>query len=719
MDENVYKAELKKIKIKKRQMETKLEGFMSKDVSLLDSNMFDNHLKSIDAVCHDVTDTIDELIIDLEDDEEDSEAKISELEKIKKQILTRLKEANNSLISTRSKDTIENKKLLEDENESDQTDKMENMVQHFRKTEFTSDREPNKLAASMGKTFLKKGVIKLMEEEEIVEEGVAQIASEVPTDPTEVTEVVLELVLGSIGQQLGIKGTMGFMAAALTHYTVSQFAVLIGVATSPIKMDFSGITQAKILKKLEDLNHKVDKIVSGPRKEALAYLRKGLIELRQDEIDFVEAKEKFQEVRKLAEKAITLEEDFTNFAVCAKYLLFAETMVQSFTEKGKGAEEDCFLPVEKLSKVKKNRMAAYLTEQVKDLKKQAATKGRKKEDHKEKIDDVLKMVYNIISVCKDLSNPNTPVDTEVTFGVDTDYVPFEEEDATSLQVGRNMKGTNSSSHQEIKELDVKKIPAYIVYLWRSDNMLYVRRELKYFEIPLRAVHGSLIWVKLDEKSGKVICQYGPEKVEHFSMTANVRNGYPDNIQDMEDLFNGAKSAKNMGNLEKPIYEQMQRISELYLADLQINIDEKDTEGNTLLHYVACLKPGWLGSFDPIECLVDAGANLASTDSEEQTPLMAALLHPYGKALEQNVMSLIHHCEGNPALNAVDKRGNNVLHHAAQLKEAAFTKNLVQILLKSGADATSANNTGFTPSDWAKKHQNWNVKKMLDTWMKGG
>ena len=209
MEENVYKAELKKIKIKKRQMETKLEGFMSKDVCLLDSNMFDNHLKSIDAVCHDVTDTIDELIIDLEDDEEDSEAKITELEKIKKQILTRLKEANNSLISTRSKDTIKNEKLLEDENESDETDKMENMVQHLRMTESTSDREPDQLATSMVKTFPKKGVKKLMEEEEIVEEGVAEIASGVPTDPSEVTEVVLELVLAALESSLALREQWG------------------------------------------------------------------------------------------------------------------------------------------------------------------------------------------------------------------------------------------------------------------------------------------------------------------------------------------------------------------------------------------------------------------------------------------------------------------------------------------------------------------------------
>ena len=101
-----------------------------------------------------------------------------------------------------------------------------------------------------------------------------------------------------------------------------------------------------------------------------------------------------------------------------------------------------------------------------------------------------------------------------------------------------------------------------------------------------------------------------------------------------------------------------------------------------MHYVACLKPSssWSGSFDPIECLVDAGADLASTDPAGRTPLVVALLHPYGKSLEQNVISLIHHCEGNPAMNVVDTRGNNVLHHAAQMKESAYTKNIVQVRL---------------------------------------
>ena len=205
-------------------------------------------------------------------------------------------------------------------------------------------------------------------------EDLAELGIESPT------EIVLELVLGSIGEQLGVKGTSGFFSAALTHYAFGQFAVLIGVATSPIKMDFSGITQAKILKKLEDLNKKVDKMIALPTKQALKYLKDGFTELKHS--DFQEAYNKFTEVRKFATEAISLNDDFKNIAVCTKYLLFADTMTQAFNQEGE-AGGPCFLPVEKLSEKKKQKMTSYLSNSIDDLKKRAKTKGRKKAEHRD------------------------------------------------------------------------------------------------------------------------------------------------------------------------------------------------------------------------------------------------------------------------------------------------------------------------------------------------
>ena len=74
-----------------------------------------------------------------------------------------------------------------------------------------------------------------------------------------------------------MKGTCSFSEAVLTYYAVGQFSVLLGIATSKVRfnMDFSGITQDKILKRLEDLDKKVDQMIASTAKQALQYLKDG------------------------------------------------------------------------------------------------------------------------------------------------------------------------------------------------------------------------------------------------------------------------------------------------------------------------------------------------------------------------------------------------------------------------------------------------------------
>ena len=100
----------------------------------------------------------------------------------------------------------------------------------------------------------------------------------------------------------------------------------------------------------------------------------------------------------------------------------------------------------------------------------------------------------------------------------------------------------------------------------------------------------------------------------------------------------------------------------------------------LLHYVGCLKLGWTSKTTLIDCLVDAGADLASQDSAGRTPLMASLLQ--GRKLEENIKCLIRHCEGTSALDAEDKEGNTVLNLAASIKENSFTKKIIKVMIVS-------------------------------------
>ena len=117
MEESEYKAEHRKIKLKQRQLTTKLRGYMIQDAPLQVSTLFDNLMKSVDAACFEVTDKIDELIMDLEESEGDNDARISDLVEMKEQVLKALKDSKDELVlkrykkssATESQDDIQNK----------------------------------------------------------------------------------------------------------------------------------------------------------------------------------------------------------------------------------------------------------------------------------------------------------------------------------------------------------------------------------------------------------------------------------------------------------------------------------------------------------------------------------------------------------------------------------------------------------------------------------
>jgi len=818
MDESEYKKELRRIKVKKKQLSTKLETFLEdNDVSLIE-----NTLKLMSDVAFEVTDMIDELTITVDEFDGDNEEQITELEEMKSNVKKTLNDAKQKLKANKIKnvdvsmpakkeditceeendtggrptldqavldcvDSNDKKSILTDEKhklkaneiqnvDSATTEKKEdnkaeiqtvheealdledsnykksalndgkeklkaNKIKHenvttpvekedYDKVEMpTLDQKSLRLedsnnkksrATIIGQNITKKTVTKAIVKEEAasyIGEGIHEMLTDNPA------EVVLELVLGTITQQLGPKGTSGFLTAAMTHYAISQFAVLIGVVTTPIKMDFSGITQAKILKKLEDLNTKVDMIMKAPIKKALSFLTELLIELDQHpaQIDFQAVKDKLMKVIEWTTEALAMDSDFTNMAVCTKYLLFAETLTQSFTEERN--EQGTFLgysfrPAEKLSETKKSKIAGNISRKIEELKKKAETKGKKKDEHQDKIDDILKWVYSIISVCNNLSNPYNLISNEITFGVDKKFVPYEEEDAAPVQVGSIQIPMEEEEEEEEDAAPVTKFPkilGYLVYLWRSETLIHVRRELKVFNIPLRQIHGDLIWVKLTEEKGVLSCQYDDNK-EIFRNTATVDTGFPDNILTMDDLFETVKDAKDMSSLPKSTFEKMQRYSDVYLSDLGVNIDdyhdEPEEKKRTLLHYVCLLTP--TRKFKTaIDCLVDAGADLGCQDSEGKTPLMLLLSEKPG--LKENIKTLINHYRHNPAIKKVDKAGNNVLHIVAGIQDSK-AKEYVTLLLSAEADATHENKKGFKPADLARYNGNTGVYKILHEYL---
>ena len=107
MNESMAKStELRKIRLKQRQLSTKLKSFTSQDASLLDPSTFESQLKSMEAACFEVTDLIDEMIMDLEDSEENNDKPIAYLDKKKEKVLTALHDSKHKLVLRRNKTNV-------------------------------------------------------------------------------------------------------------------------------------------------------------------------------------------------------------------------------------------------------------------------------------------------------------------------------------------------------------------------------------------------------------------------------------------------------------------------------------------------------------------------------------------------------------------------------------------------------------------------------------
>ena len=125
----------------------------------------------------------------------------------------------------------------------------------------------------------------------------------------------------------------------------------------------------------------------------------------------------------------------------------------------------------------------------------------------------------------------------------------------------------------------------------------------------------------------------------------------------------------------------------YLLDNKLaNIEDKDEEGQTVLHMAVSYK------YEKIDYLISKGANVNATDNLGNTPLILAA-HNYDDEITEIVRSLLNH---NPDLEAKDLDGMTALHWAAKRGYA----DAVKLLVAKNANSVAVDNSGKTPLELA-------------------
>ncbi len=130
------------------------------------------------------------------------------------------------------------------------------------------------------------------------------------------------------------------------------------------------------------------------------------------------------------------------------------------------------------------------------------------------------------------------------------------------------------------------------------------------------------------------------------------------------------------------------IEEFKSSFVPANLNDKDSNGSSLLHYALADE-----QFDVAEFLIEEGINVNLTNANLQTSLHLIALKK-NKEMTQKLL------EQNADLNAIDKFGNQPLWTA--VFNARGDYRIVELFVSNGANSNNVNKAGRSPLDFAKQ-----------------
>ena len=298
------------------------------------------------------------------------------------------------------------------------------------------------------------------------------MAKSTPTDLADLLESLSVNNVGSVDEHAlsnllavdvpldaGVQGAAGFFATNLglnsdnslvqtATYVLTKAAILetiqlIGVGGGLVKLDLMGFQLARLEKQVEEINKKLDVILSAPLKLAVDYMGKSMIHMENGSI--ADAIKEMEEVKRQAMKAFRYAEgqgaktQTLKNAVLAKQLtILSEILVQSF-------DGTKIVPFTLLDRAKKKTISSLIENEIdsvqtfhdsQNIRRFTLNRSAKVKAKQDILDRLLQSSYPFISEGRGLSCPSAPLELPYNLKLLPHLLPEGEEDGGWVKIGQ-------------------------------------------------------------------------------------------------------------------------------------------------------------------------------------------------------------------------------------------------------------------------------------------
>ena len=372
-------------------------------------------------------------------------------------------------------------------------------------------------------------------------------------------------------------------------------------------------------------------------------------------------------------KGIHMSPSFEGYLGCIKIKIFSNVMIQCASDL-QGIP--CFVPIHCLDSSTKNIVRKIIETGLENILKRAETKkwnGTKTISSKTQdiIDPFLAALYNTYSLSANFTDPYqdctlSPPDT-MKFMVDVAFIPEGENDNCKLEV---------LLHEECQ---------VVLFIWK---------ELKKHQSFIFLRNSKTTW-KLDVTNGnRYIIEY---RVNDSKMTTNAGEleksvGWPLHRMGIQEMIQETKLKANQKRkgLSIKTYKWIKRIPLQYLHSMDVDLEESDENGTTLLHILS-----GMNEYKLIKYLLDKIENIDPCDSNGETPLHKACVLANFKTAKLLIRN-------GADVNAITNDGESPLTLLSS--HGKHDLGLLKLILDLNADRSYENKKQMRPIDLAKIHR---------------